>query len=85
MSTARSSPCVRPDRRHRRELGRRVRWHDLACHAIGLSGLAVTRDEIWVAGLIAEAGSGTSATLTVGVARLPVDARLTAQLRGPAP
>jgi hypothetical protein len=40
-------------------------------HAIILSGVAVTPDEIWVAGLIAEAGPSATATPTVGVARLP--------------
>jgi hypothetical protein len=38
-------------------------------HAIGLSGLAVSRGAIWVGGLIAEAGSGAATTPTLGVAR----------------
>lgn len=38
-------------------------------HAIGLSGLAIGRDAIWVGGLIAEAGSGDRAIPSIGVAR----------------
>jgi hypothetical protein len=38
-------------------------------HAIGLSGLAVSHDAIWVGGLIAEAGAPGHTTPTVGVAR----------------
>jgi hypothetical protein len=38
-------------------------------HAIGLSDLAVSRDAIWVAGLIAEAGAPDQTVSTVGVAR----------------
>ncbi|NVB79242.1 MAG: hypothetical protein HOV81_12645 [Kofleriaceae bacterium] len=38
-------------------------------HAITLSGLAVTSDSIWVGGSIAEAGTATTTTPTVGVAR----------------
>jgi hypothetical protein len=41
-------------------------------HAIGLSGLAVTRDDIWVAGLIAEAGATGATTPTVGIARFVI-------------
>lgn len=38
-------------------------------HAIGLSDLAVSRDAVWVAGLIAEAGAADRTVSTVGVAR----------------
>lgn len=38
-------------------------------HAILTTGLAVTSDSIWVAGSIAEAGTDTTTTPTVGVAR----------------
>ena len=38
-------------------------------HAIGLSGLAVSHDAIWVAGLIAEAGRTGETTPAVGIAR----------------
>jgi hypothetical protein len=38
-------------------------------HAIGLSGLAVSHEAIWVAGIIAEAGAAGSTTSTVGIAR----------------
>jgi hypothetical protein len=38
-------------------------------NAIALSDLAITRDAVWVAGLIAEAGAGASKVSTVGVAR----------------
>jgi len=38
-------------------------------HAMLLSGLAVTRDAVWVAGLIAEAGAAGATTPSVGVAR----------------
>jgi len=41
-------------------------------HGISLSGLAVSHDAIWVAGTIAEAGVGTGATPTVGVARYQI-------------
>jgi len=37
-------------------------------HAIGLSGLAVTHNDIWVAGVIAEAGATGTTTPSVGVA-----------------
>ena len=38
-------------------------------HAIGISDLAITRDAIWFAGSIAEAGSGDTLVPTVSVAR----------------
>ena len=38
-------------------------------HAIGLSGLAIARDAIWVGGLIAEVGSKDRALPSAGVAR----------------
>jgi hypothetical protein len=37
-------------------------------HAITLSGLAVGRDEVWVGGLIAEAGAADRTVSSVGVA-----------------
>jgi hypothetical protein len=41
-------------------------------NAIGLSDLAITREAVWVAGLIAEAGAGASKVSTVGVARYAI-------------
>lgn len=38
-------------------------------HAVIATGVAVTHNDIWVAGAIAEAGSGASATPSVGLAR----------------
>jgi hypothetical protein len=38
-------------------------------HAIGLSGLAIARDAIWVGGLVAEVGSKDRASPSVGIAR----------------
>jgi len=42
-------------------------------HAITLSGLAVTHEAIWVAGVIAEAGATGATTPSVGVARYAID------------
>lgn len=39
-------------------------------HAIGVSGIAVGRDELWIGGIIAEASSGDELTSSVGIARL---------------
>jgi hypothetical protein len=41
-------------------------------HASTLSDLAITSDAIWVAGTIAEAGSGSGLVSTVGVARYQI-------------
>jgi len=38
-------------------------------HAIGLSGLAIGRDAIWVGGLVAEAGGGGRMPPSIGIAR----------------
>lgn len=39
-------------------------------HAIGVSGVAVAKDALWVGGIIAEASSGDDLVSSVGVARL---------------
>jgi hypothetical protein len=39
-------------------------------HAIGVSGVSVGRDELWIGGIIAEASNGDELTSSVGVARL---------------
>jgi hypothetical protein len=39
-------------------------------HAIGVSGVAAGRNELWIGGIIAEASSGDALTSSVGIARL---------------